>query len=498
MFQVMRERLKRLPPAIREGLELLPQASRRPVLLGRCLRGARGAQIALGTVVAFLLLVLPPLLDAVLPDLYPPIETKRKVLGFIPHWTSSADPRLEARRGQILFFSWASGISVVGALFLASLPTGVAHGRRRAEQLAEQANACLAQDPARSALLYDSALALTLERARAVELARRLRRAEQQARVPARWSERTAVVADAELHALRDSETLLDPVRPTGDVSGASGELGPAGRYRLLKELGRGGMGVVYQAFDTTLEREVALKELAQHFCEQSELARRFRQEARLLARLSHPNIVEVYDLVEDHGRLWISMELVTGGTLADAMQRAGGALPWREVAALGLQIASGLAFAHRNGVIHRDIKPINVLLTQGEVPVAKLTDFGLAKHLEATVHTQSGTLLGSARYMSPEQAAGKPTDARSDIYALGITLYELLCGRTPFEGEVASVLAQHIFQAAPPLAEFCEAVPEPIASLIATMLAKSPDERVPELRGAIETLALFASASEL
>jgi serine/threonine-protein kinase len=256
-------------------------------------------------------------------------------------------------------------------------------------------------------------------------------------------------------------------------------------------------MGVVYQAFDSTLEREVALKELAQHFSEQSELARRFRQEARLLARLSHPNIVQVYDLVEDRGRLWIAMELVTGGTLAEAMQRVGGALPWREVAVLGQQIASGLAFAHQNGVIHRDIKPINILLTQGEMPNAKLTDFGLAKHLESTVRTEAGTLLGSARYMSPEQAAGEAADARSDIYSLGITFFELLCGRTPFEGEVASVLAQHISRAAPPLAEFCDTVPEPIASLVATMLAKSPDERVPELRGVIETLALSASASE-
>ena len=175
-----------------------------------------------------------------------------------------------------------------------------------------------------------------------------------------------------------------------------------------------------------------------------------------------------------------------------------GGALPWREVAALGQQTGSGLAFAHRNGVIHRDIKPIDVLLTHGEVPVAKLTDFGLAKQLESTDHTQAGTLLGSARYMSPEQAAGEPADARSDIYALGITLYQLLCGRSPFEAEVASVLAQHISQTAPPLAEFCETLPEPIASLITTMLAKSPDDRVPELRGVIETLAAFASTSEL
>ncbi len=482
--------------AIPKGAELLPQLGWRPALVGRCLLHARGAQIALVTFLAFALFALPPLLGAVLPHLYPPIETQRKVLGVFPHSTSRADPRLEARRRQILFLAWAGGISLVGALLLASLPAGVAHARRRAERLAKHASSCLSPNPAKSALLYESALALTLDPARAAEFEQQLRRAEGMARFSARPGAPMAVVADPDLRALRRAETILDPVRPSADRSSASGDVGPAARYRLGKELGRGGMGVVYQAFDTTLEREVALKELAQHFSEQ-ELARRFRQEARLLARLSHPNIVQVYDLVEDRGRLWIAMELVTGGTLADAMERGGGSLPWRDVAALGQQIASGLAFVHKNGLIHRDVKPINVLLTQDEAPVAKLTDFGLAKHLESTAHTQVGALLGSASYMSPEQASGQPADARSDIYALGITLYELLCGRVPFEGELASVLAQHITQTPPPLAHFCDSVPESMANLIETMLAKSPDKRVPELGGVIETLSSFASMGD-
>jgi len=482
-----------LVQAIRRGADLLPELGRRPALLARCVQHARRAHIAFAVFLAAVFL-LPPLLDRILPELYPPIETRQKVLGFIPHSRSLPDPRLESRRHQILFLAWGGGIGSTVALLLASIPSGVAHFRRRADQLAQKADACRSSNPTESARLYDAATALTLDRARAAEFEERRRCAEEQAR---RDFPPTAV-ADSDLRALRAAETMLEPVRPTGDLPGDSGSLGPAGRYRLEKELGRGGMGVVYQAFDTILERDVALKELARHFGEDSELARRFRQEARLLARLSHPNIVQVYDLVEEEGRLWIAMELVTGGTLADAMEQRGGTLPWPEVAALGQQIASGLAFAHENGVIHRDVKPINILLTPSEPPAAKLTDFGLAKHAESTAHTQVGTLLGSARYLSPEQAAGQPTDARSDVYSLGITLYEMLCGRTPFVGEVAAVLAQHLTQAPPPLTDFRDGVPESISGLISTMLEKSPENRGPELGGVIETLSAAAGSAQL
>ncbi len=234
---------------MRRGADLLPQVGRRPTLLARCLMHARSAQIALVVFLAFAPFALPPLLDAVLPDLYPVIETQGKVLGIFPHWKSRADPRLEARRRQILFVSWASGISLVGALLLASLPAGVSHARRRAARLAEQANSCLSHNPAASALLYDSALALTLDPARAAELEQRLQRAEKQAQVSAPRGAPTTVVADSDLRALRGAETILDPGRPMRDPSSTSGDAGPAARYRLEKELGRGGMGVVYQAF---------------------------------------------------------------------------------------------------------------------------------------------------------------------------------------------------------------------------------------------------------
>jgi len=253
---------------------------------------------------------------------------------------------------------------------------------------------------------------------------------------------------------------------------------GPANRYQILRELGRGGMGVVYHALDTVLQREVALKELPLHLGGRSDIAERFRQEARVVAKLSHPHIVQVHDLIEDGGRLWIALEFVRGGTLTDAMHYAGGALGWPEAARIGLQITEGLGFAHAQGVIHRDIKPMNVLLTDARPPVAKLTDFGLARLAESSEHTLPGSLLGSARYMSPEQVAGKLADARSDLYALGVTFFEMLTGRVPFDGEFTAVLARQVNEPAPDVRTITPDVPPELATLVTSLLAKAPEDR--------------------
>ncbi len=265
---------------------------------------------------------------------------------------------------------------------------------------------------------------------------------------------------------------------PAAATDSQSSRMGPANRYKILRELGRGGMGVVYHALDTVLQREVALKELPLHLGGNGDLAGRFRQEARVLAKLAHPAIVQVHDLIEDDGRLWIALEYVPGGTVADAMRYAGGALPWTETVRIGAQVAAGLAFAHGQGVIHRDIKPMNVLLTDGRPPAAKLGDFGLARLTESTEHTVPGSLLGSARYMSPEQVAGRPADARSDLYSFGISLFEMLTGHVPFDGEFASVLARHANEAVPDVRTLAPEVPAALATLIASMVAKSPADR--------------------
>jgi serine/threonine-protein kinase len=212
-----------------------------------------------------------------------------------------------------------------------------------------------------------------------------------------------------------------------------------------------------------------------------------------VLARLSHPHIVQVHDLVEQDERVWIAMELVKGGTLADAIGRAGGSLPWRRALQLAEQICLGLDYAHNQGVIHRDVKPINVLLTQEEDGSAKITDFGLAKHVDASAHTQEGALLGSVSYMSPEQAAGRKADSLSDVYSFGITLYEMLTGRVPFEGEIAAVLAQHVSQPPTRLRRLRPDVPERVETVVHRLLAKRPEQRPASLRWVGETLADIA-----
>jgi hypothetical protein len=279
----------------------------------------------------------------------------------------------------------------------------------------------------------------------------------------------------------------------------AAGRASGATRYQIVRELGRGGMGVVYQAMDTVLQREVALKELPLHLGGNTDLAKRFRQEARVLAKLSHPSIVQVHDLIEDEGRLWIALEFVRGGTVADAIAFSGGALPWLEVVKIGGQIAEGLAFAHSRGVIHRDIKPMNVLVTDTHPPMAKLTDFGLARLVESAEHTVPGSLLGSARYMSPEQVAGRPADARSDLYALGVTFFEMLTGRVPFDGEVAAVLARHANEPAPDVRSLAPEVPQELAALVASLLAKAPEDRPKDAGHVVIALkALAAGGGEM
>jgi len=247
-------------------------------------------------------------------------------------------------------------------------------------------------------------------------------------------------------------------------------------RYRITGEVGRGAMGIVYSADDTHLEREVALKELPAFFLGDPQRRERFRREALTLARLSHPGIVQIYDLLDQDGRLILVMELVKGGTLEQRLAEQG-RFPVREACRAVLEIAATLDYMHRNQIMHRDLKPANILLdADGRL---KVTDFGLARLLQDSGMTLDGSVMGSPSYMSPEQAGGRPTDQRADYYALGALFYQLLTGEPPFTGEPAAVLLQQLNDAPqPPQLRVAELDPK-LAQVVLDLLHKEPAARL-------------------
>jgi eukaryotic-like serine/threonine-protein kinase len=249
------------------------------------------------------------------------------------------------------------------------------------------------------------------------------------------------------------------------------------GRYRLERLLGGGGMAGVYLGRDMELDRPVAVKLLAENLARDETFRERFLREARLSARLSHPNVVVVYDAGEtEHGRPYIVMEQVEGRTLADVL-RERGRLPHEEAVALALQACNGLAHAHEAGLVHRDVKPQNLLLRDDGT--LKVADFGIARAAEETALTEIGTVLGTAAYLSPEQAAGEEVTAAADVYALGAVLYELLTGRAPYELEsLADLAARHAEGTITPVAELAPDVPEHVEDAVMRALARNPAYR--------------------
>jgi serine/threonine-protein kinase len=264
-------------------------------------------------------------------------------------------------------------------------------------------------------------------------------------------------------------------------------------RYRIDKAIASGGGGIVYQAHDTVLGRQVALKELLEDLASDAEQAERFKVEARALALLNHPCIMPVYDLLEENGRFWLVMELLTGGSLGDLIEKDG-IQDVNQSVDIIKGIASGLGFAHQHGFIHRDIKPANILFADDGT--FRVTDFGIAKHQDARVKTSHGLILGSPGYMSPEQAAGEDVDPRSDIYSLGITMYQMLTAELPFQGDTSAVMAQHITKTAPRPSAINRSISKALDGVILKMLAKRPEDRFQSTAELIDALNILNRCS--
>lgn len=271
------------------------------------------------------------------------------------------------------------------------------------------------------------------------------------------------------------------------------------GRYELIGELGQGAMGVVYKARDPLIDRIVAIKTinlaLAQE--EKEEYEGRFYQEAKAAGRLSHPNIVTIYDVGKSGDIAYIAMEFLEGCELRDLL-REKRSLPVDQILDVVAQVASGLSYAHEHDIVHRDIKPSNIMLVRdGHI---KITDFGIARMASSSVHTQTGMVLGSPKYMSPEQLLGKEIDQRSDIFSLGVMLYEMLTRVSPFTGEnVNAIMFQTLNSAPPPPSALNRSVPEMLNFIVAKALAKDVEERyqnaqyfAQDLRACRETLPGF------
>ncbi|HVW01305.1 MAG TPA: serine/threonine-protein kinase, partial [Planctomycetaceae bacterium] len=306
---------------------------------------------------------------------------------------------------------------------------------------------------------------------------------------PALHTAEHAILGDTPSFTRSSTELSLNFLNPPTDDT----YLGSLGNFQITSVIGRGGMGVVLRAIDTHLQRDVAIKVLDPELSRDELAATRFCREARAAAQISHENVVAVHH-VEHDGTTdipFLVMELVSGESLESRLDRDG-RMSLREIVRIGMQTAAGLAAAHDKGLIHRDIKPGNILLEKNGQRV-KLTDFGLAQAAEDVRLTRTGLVAGTPLYMSPEQATGDELDARSDLFSLGVVLYELAAGEPPFNGKTPLVVLRKMTEERPrPIRELNPEIPEWFAHIVERLLAKKPSDRYQSAREVADTLEHF------
>jgi serine/threonine protein kinase len=258
-------------------------------------------------------------------------------------------------------------------------------------------------------------------------------------------------------------------------------------RYRLVSPLGEGGMARVYAAVDERLNRRVAVKVLAERLAGDEEFVQRFQREAEAAAKLSHPNIIAVHDVGQDNGWHYIVMELVAGRSLKDFISER--AMPDENTVAIAMQVLQALGYAHGHNIIHRDIKPQNIMVAADGM--VKLADFGIARAVDASSATQTAVVLGSAHYFSPEQASGEPLTFASDLYSVGVVMFEMSTGSVPFQGSnLLAVATQHLHETAPDAAQINPQISNALRRVIARALEKDPRQRYQTAEEMLEDLA--------
>lgn len=267
-----------------------------------------------------------------------------------------------------------------------------------------------------------------------------------------------------------------------------------AGRYQIIKKIGSGGMAIVYLAKDLSLDRNVAIKVLRDEYTEDSTFRRHFQKEAVAIAKLSHNNIVGIYDIINEGETMCLVMEYVEGETLKDKINRHG-AMPWQKAVKYAVQIANGLAYAHANQIIHKDVKSQNILIDKYDN--VKITDFGISQMMNNTTITHNKGVLGSAHYFSPEQARGEKLSYQTDIYSFGVVLYEMLVGELPFTADnPVSVALKHIQETPKPVHALVSDVPESLSFIVGKCLEKKPEDRFASMQAVSRALSSINQSS--